>query len=182
MTQAQMLRFQLQQARQGSPQTEKEQATINKMRADASRKWALIVQAYNDTQLAAFTEILNVKKFKHRDIKYNKELGTLPSAQAYIGSRKNIAGWKVSNQDPDGPERQLPSFVTVNTDKGKLYSMGGYAPQLESKYDTFHENYLRNVPKDQRKTMKFFYFMKGKQDPYGKGKVPTNYQRLYLHQ
>ncbi|KAA6387846.1 MAG: hypothetical protein EZS28_016625 [Streblomastix strix] len=24
--------------------------------------------------------------------------------------------------------------------------------------------------------------MKGKQDPYGKGKVPTNYQRLYLHQ
>ncbi|KAA6350472.1 MAG: hypothetical protein EZS28_051893, partial [Streblomastix strix] len=152
------------------------------MKAGAARKRGLLEQAFNDTQLAALTEILDVKKLKHRDIKYNKELRTLPSAQAYIGSRKSMAGWRVRNVDPDGPEGPLPNFATVYTDKGKIYSMGGYIPKLESKYDTFQEDYIRNVPKGQRKTTKFFDFMKGKKVPYGKGKVPTDYQRMNPHQ
>ncbi|KAA6400469.1 MAG: hypothetical protein EZS28_004008 [Streblomastix strix] len=60
--------------------------------------------------------------------------------------------------------------------------MGINIPKLESKYDSFQEDYIRNVPKGQRKTAKFFDFMKEKQVPYGKGKVPTNYQRLNPHQ
>jgi hypothetical protein len=57
-----------------------------------------------------------------------------------------MAGWRVRNVDPDG-DGPLPSFATVYTDKGKLYSMGGYIPKVESKYDSFQEDYLRNVPK-----------------------------------
>ncbi|KAA6400525.1 MAG: hypothetical protein EZS28_003947 [Streblomastix strix] len=181
MAQAQQSIFQSWQTGQGQSLTAKQQATVDIMNAGAARKRINLGQAFNDTQLAALTEILDVKKFKHRDIKYNKELRTLPSAQAYIGSRKSMAGQRVRNVDPDG-EGSLPSFATVYTDKGKLYSMGGYIPKLESKYDSFQEDYIGSVPKVQRKTTKFFDFMKGKQVPYGKGKVPTNYQRLNPHQ
>ncbi|KAA6336769.1 MAG: hypothetical protein EZS28_052846, partial [Streblomastix strix] len=182
MAQAQQSRFQSWQAGQGQPLTAKQQETVNKMKAGAARKRVFLEQAFNDTQLAALTEILDVKKFKHRDIKYNKELRTLPSAQAYIGSRKSMAGWKVRNVDPDGPEGPLPNFATVYTDQGKLYSMGGYIPKVESKYDSFQEQYIGNVPKGQRKTTKFFDFMKGKKVPYGKAKIQTDYQRLNPHQ
>ncbi|KAA6398614.1 MAG: hypothetical protein EZS28_005859 [Streblomastix strix] len=177
-----MSRFQLWQAGQGVPLTQKEQATVDKMKAGAARKRALLEYAFNDTQIAALTEILDVKKFKHRDIKYNKELRTLPSAQAYVGSRKSMASWRVRNQDPDEPEGPLPSFATVYTDKGKLYTMGGYIPKVESKYDSFQEQYIGNVPKGQRKTTIFFDFMKGKKDTYGKAKIQIDYQRQNPHQ
>ncbi|KAA6373973.1 MAG: hypothetical protein EZS28_030499 [Streblomastix strix] len=150
MAQAQQSRFQSWQAGWGQPLTAKQQETIKKMKAGAARKRIDLGQAFDDTQLAALTEILSVKKFKHRDIKYNKELRTLPSAQAYIGR--------------------------------KLYSMGGYIPKLESKYDDFQENYIRDIPKGQRKTTKFFDYMKGKKVPYGKAKIQTDYQRLNPHQ
>ncbi|KAA6327088.1 MAG: hypothetical protein EZS28_053860, partial [Streblomastix strix] len=55
-------------------------------------------------------------------------------------------------------------------------------PKLESKYDAFQEQYIGNVPKGQRKTTKFFDYMKGKKVPYGKGKIPTDYQRQNPHQ
>ncbi|KAA6352997.1 MAG: hypothetical protein EZS28_051476, partial [Streblomastix strix] len=116
------------------------------MKAGAARKRSLLEQAFNDAQLAALTEILDVKKFKHSDIKYNKKLRTLPSAQAYIGSRKRMAGWKVRNIDPDGPEGPLPNFATVYTDKGKIYSIGGYIPKVESNYDSLQEDYIAYVP------------------------------------
>ncbi|KAA6399669.1 MAG: hypothetical protein EZS28_004802 [Streblomastix strix] len=181
MTQAQQSRFQSWQAGQGQPLTAKQYATVEKMKAGAARKHIDLGQAFNDTQLATLTEIFNVKKFKHRDIKYNKELRILPSAQAYIGSRKSMAGWRVRNVDPDGAG-PLPSFATVYTDKGKLYSMGGNIPKLESKYDAFQENYIHDIPKGQRKFTKFFDYMKGKQVPYGKDKVATDYYRLNPHQ
>ncbi|KAA6400046.1 MAG: hypothetical protein EZS28_004434 [Streblomastix strix] len=152
------------------------------MKAGAARKRGLLEQAFNDTQFTALTEILDVKKFKHRDIKYNKELRILPSAQAYIISRKSMAGWRVRIVDSDGPEGPLPSFSTVNTDNGKLYSMGGYIPKVESKYDAYQENYIGSVLKGQRKTMKFFDFMKGKKVPLGKAKIQTDYQRQNPHQ
>jgi hypothetical protein len=40
--------------------------------------------------------------------------------------------------DPDG-DGPLPEFATVYTKKGKLYSMGGYIPKDESKYDKYRE-------------------------------------------
>jgi hypothetical protein len=40
--------------------------------------------------------------------------------------------------DPDG-QGPLPEFATVYTNKGKLYSMGGYIPKDESKYDKYRE-------------------------------------------
>ncbi|KAA6388641.1 MAG: hypothetical protein EZS28_015830, partial [Streblomastix strix] len=46
----------------------------------------------------------------------------------------------------------------------------------------FQEQYIGNVPKGQGKTTKFFDYMKGKQVPYGKFKVATDYQRLNPHQ
>ncbi|KAA6392082.1 MAG: hypothetical protein EZS28_012391 [Streblomastix strix] len=104
MAQALQSRFQSWQAGQRQPLASKQQATIEKMKAGAARKRGLLEQAFNDTQLTALTEILDEKKFKHRDIKFNKELRTLLSAQAYIGSRKSMAGWRVRNVDPDGPE------------------------------------------------------------------------------
>ncbi|KAA6387479.1 MAG: hypothetical protein EZS28_016994, partial [Streblomastix strix] len=68
---------------------------------------------------------------------------------ADLDIRKIIAGWRITNEDPDGPERPLPNFATVYTDKGKLYSIGGYIPKLESKFDSFQEDYIRNIPKSQ---------------------------------
>ncbi|KAA6348313.1 MAG: hypothetical protein EZS28_051984 [Streblomastix strix] len=93
-----------------------------------------------------------------------------------------MAGWRVRNQDPDGPEGPFPNFATVYTDKGKLYSMGRYIPKLESKYDAYQEDYIRDIPKGQRKTTKFFDYMKGKKVPFGKAKIHTDYQRLNPHQ
>ncbi|KAA6358360.1 MAG: hypothetical protein EZS28_046113, partial [Streblomastix strix] len=121
-------------------------------------------------------------KTKHRDIKYNKELRTLPSAQAYIGTKKNMRGWNVRNVDPDGPQRPLPNFATVYTDKGKLYYISGYIPKPESKYDAYQEQYIANVPKGQCKETKFFDYMQDKQVAHEKKKTLVNYQRQNPHQ
>ncbi|KAA6378294.1 MAG: hypothetical protein EZS28_026180 [Streblomastix strix] len=152
------------------------------MKAAGAAKRGLLEQTFNDTQIAALKEILDVKKLKHRDIKYNKELRTLPSVQAYIGTKKNMRGWNVRNVDPDGPQEPLPNFATVHTDKGKLYSMGGYIPKPESKYDAYQEEYIANVPKGQHKETKFFGYMQDKQVTHGKKKTLTNYQRQNSHQ
>ncbi|KAA6391265.1 MAG: hypothetical protein EZS28_013207 [Streblomastix strix] len=166
----------------GQPLAARQQEIVCKMKAGAARKRNIPEQAFNDTQTEALKKILDLKKNQHRDIKYNKELRTLPSAQAYFGSRKSMAAWRVRNQDPDGPEGPLPSFATVYTDKVKLYSMGGYIPKLERKYDSFQEDYIGNVLKGQRKTTKIFDFMKRKKVPYGQTKIQTDYQRLNPHQ
>ncbi|KAA6378707.1 MAG: hypothetical protein EZS28_025765 [Streblomastix strix] len=181
MAQPQMSRFQFWQAGQGIPLTEKEYATVNRMKAVAAKKREILGQTFNDTQIDALKEIFIVKKFKHMDINYNNELKTLPSEQAYIGTRKGIFGQPVRNIDPDG-EGPLPSFATVYTDKEKLCSFGGYIPKLESKHDAFQEEYIVNVSKSQRKARRFFDYMKGKQVPYGKGKVQTDNQRLNPNQ
>ncbi|KAA6388751.1 MAG: hypothetical protein EZS28_015719 [Streblomastix strix] len=68
--------------------------------------------------------------------------------------------------DPDG-QGPLHEFATVYTNKGKLYSMGGYIPKDESKYDKYREQYIGQVAKDQRINTKFFEFMYGKEVPYG---------------
>ncbi|KAA6394657.1 MAG: hypothetical protein EZS28_009818 [Streblomastix strix] len=180
--QAQLSKFQKWQGRQGQLLSEQRQALVQRMKAAGAAKRGLLEQAFNDTQIAALKEILDVKKTIHRDIKYNKELRTLPSAQAYIGTKKNMRGWNVRNVDPDGPQGPLPNFATVYTNKGKLYSMDGYIPKPESKYDAYQEEYIANVPKGQRKETKFFDYMQGKQVAHGKKKTLVNYQRQNPHQ
>ncbi|KAA6399149.1 MAG: hypothetical protein EZS28_005324 [Streblomastix strix] len=133
-------------------------------------------------QLAALSEILDIKKFKYRDIKYNIELRTLPPIQAYLDSRKSVADYRARNLDPNGPEELLPNFSTVYIDKGKLYSLSGYIPKLESKHDSFQEDSKRHIPKCQHKTSKFFNYMKEEQVPYVENIIPTNNQRLNSHQ
>ncbi|KAA6374990.1 MAG: hypothetical protein EZS28_029484 [Streblomastix strix] len=144
--QGQLSKFLKWQSRQGQPLSEQRQALVQRMKAAGAAKRIQLEQAFNDTQIAALKEILDVKKTKHRDIKYNKELRTLHSAQAYIGTKKNMRGWNVRNVDPDGPQGPLPNFATVYTNKGKLYSMGGYIPKHETKYDAYQEEYIANVP------------------------------------
>ncbi|KAA6371422.1 MAG: hypothetical protein EZS28_033051, partial [Streblomastix strix] len=120
----------------------------------------------NAKQLQALIGILNVKQNLHKDMKYNQELRTIPSGEAYINGKKGMQGYTMRMVDPDG-QGPLPEFATVYTNKGKLYSMGGYIPKDESKYDKYREQYIAAVPKGQRKNTKFFNFMQGKEVPYG---------------
>ncbi|KAA6359968.1 MAG: hypothetical protein EZS28_044505, partial [Streblomastix strix] len=83
-------------------------------------------------------------------MKYNQELRTIPSGEAYINGKKGMQGYTMRMVDPDG-QGPLPEFATVYTNKGKLYSMGGYIPKDESKYDKYREQYIAAVPKGQRK-------------------------------
>ncbi|KAA6311880.1 MAG: hypothetical protein EZS28_056034, partial [Streblomastix strix] len=101
-----------------------------------------------------------------KDIKYNQEFRTIPSGERYIASHKGMQGYTMQMVDPDG-EGPLPEFATVYTNKGKLYSMGGYIQKDESKYDKYREQYIGQVAKDQRKKTKFFDFMQGKEVAYG---------------
>ncbi|KAA6383851.1 MAG: hypothetical protein EZS28_020621 [Streblomastix strix] len=68
--------------------------------------------------------------------------------------------------DPYG-HGPLPEFATVYTNKRKLYSIGGYIPKDESKYDKYRELYIDQVAKDQSQNTKFFDFIQGKGVPYG---------------
>ncbi|KAA6363762.1 MAG: hypothetical protein EZS28_040711, partial [Streblomastix strix] len=120
----------------------------------------------NAKQLQALIGILNVKNDLHKDIKYNQEFRTIPSGERYIASHKGMQGYTMRMVDPDG-QGPLPEFATVYTNKGKLYSMGGYIPKDESKYDKYREQYIATVPKGQRKNNKFFNFMEGKEVPVG---------------
>ncbi|KAA6372928.1 MAG: hypothetical protein EZS28_031544 [Streblomastix strix] len=104
----------------------------------------------NAKQLQALIGILNVKQDLHNDMNYNQELRTIPSGEAYISGKKGMQGYIMQMVDPDG-QGLLPEFATVYTNKGKLYSMGGYIPKDESKYDKYREQYIATVPKGQRK-------------------------------
>ncbi|KAA6390307.1 MAG: hypothetical protein EZS28_014165 [Streblomastix strix] len=180
--QVQLSKFQKWQGRLGQPLSEQRQALVQRMKAAGAAQRVQLEQAFNDTQIAALKEQLHVKKTKYTDIKYNKELKTLSSAQAYIGTKKNIRGWIVRNVDPDGHDEPLPNFATVYINKGKLYSMDGYFPKSESKYDVYQEEYIANVPKRQRKNRMFFEYMGGKQVSYGRKKTLVNYKRQNPHQ
>ncbi|KAA6399413.1 MAG: hypothetical protein EZS28_005059 [Streblomastix strix] len=57
--------------------------------------------------------------------------------------------WNVRNVDPDGSKRPLHNFATVYMDYEKLYSIGGFIPKPESKYDRFQDMCTPNVPKGQ---------------------------------
>ncbi|KAA6384160.1 MAG: hypothetical protein EZS28_020312 [Streblomastix strix] len=120
----------------------------------------------NAKQLQALIGVLNVKQNLHKDIKYNQEFRTIPSGERYIASHKGMQGYTMRMVDPDG-EGPLPEFVTVYMNKGKLYSMGGYIPKDESKYDKYREQYIGQVPIDQHKNTKFFDFTQGKEISYG---------------
>ncbi|KAA6355789.1 MAG: hypothetical protein EZS28_048684, partial [Streblomastix strix] len=95
-----------------------------------------------------------------------QEFRTIPSGERYIASHKGMQGYTMQMVDPDG-QGPLPEFATVYTNKGKLYSMGGYIPKDESKYDKYRQQYIGQVAKDQRKKTKFFDFVQGKEVPYG---------------
>ncbi|KAA6404465.1 MAG: hypothetical protein EZS28_000016 [Streblomastix strix] len=101
----------------------------------------------NAKQLQALIGILNNKQNLHKDMKYNQELRTIPSGEAYISGKKGMQGYTMRMVDPDG-QGPLPEFATVHTNKGKLYSIGGYIPKDESKYDKYREQYIAGVPKD----------------------------------
>ncbi|KAA6371177.1 MAG: hypothetical protein EZS28_033297 [Streblomastix strix] len=88
----------------------------------------------NAKQLQALIGMLNVKQSLHQDMKYNQELRTIPSGEAYIVYKIGIQGYTMRMVDPD-EEGLLPQFATVYTNKGKLYSMGGFFPKDESKYE-----------------------------------------------
>ncbi|KAA6394365.1 MAG: hypothetical protein EZS28_010105 [Streblomastix strix] len=77
-----------------------------------------------------------------------------------------MQGYTMQMVDQDS-QCPLPEFATIYTNKGKLYSMGGYIPKDESKYDKYREQYICQVSKDQRKNTQFFDFMQVKEVPYG---------------
>ncbi|KAA6390290.1 MAG: hypothetical protein EZS28_014182 [Streblomastix strix] len=120
----------------------------------------------NAKQLQALIGILNAKQNLYKDMKYNQELRTVPSGEAYVAGKKGMQGYTMRMIDPDG-EGPLPEFATAYTNKRKLCSMGGYIPKDESKYDKYREQYIASVPKRQRKNNKFFYFMENKEVPVG---------------
>ncbi|KAA6391090.1 MAG: hypothetical protein EZS28_013386 [Streblomastix strix] len=120
----------------------------------------------NAKQLQALIGGLNVKQNLHKGIKYSQEFRTIQSRERYIASYKGMQGYTMKIVDPDG-EGPLPEFDTVYTNKGKLYSMGGNIHKDENKYDQYREQYIGQVPKDQRKNTKFFVLMQGKEVRYG---------------
>ncbi|KAA6394180.1 MAG: hypothetical protein EZS28_010293 [Streblomastix strix] len=72
-----------------------------------------------------------------------------------MGTRKGMQGWKVRSHNPEEPEGQQTNFPTICTDNRKFYNLDGYIPKGDSKHDTFQEEYIANLPKDQRKNKKF---------------------------
>ncbi|KAA6359895.1 MAG: hypothetical protein EZS28_044577 [Streblomastix strix] len=92
-----------------------------------------------------------------------------------------MQGYTMQMVDPEG-EGPLPEFATVYTNKGKLYSMGGYIPKDESKYDKYREQYIDQVAKDQRKKTKFFDFMQGKEVLYGEQHKDGSYNMKQFQQ
>ncbi|KAA6365241.1 MAG: hypothetical protein EZS28_039232, partial [Streblomastix strix] len=84
----------------------------------------------NVKQLQALFGMLNDKQTLHKDMKFNQELRTIRSGEAYIAGKKGMQGYTMRMVDPDG-EGPLPEFATVYTNKGKLYSIDGYIPKDE---------------------------------------------------
>ncbi|KAA6352892.1 MAG: hypothetical protein EZS28_051581, partial [Streblomastix strix] len=94
----------------------------------------------NAKQLQALIEVLNDKHNLHKDIKYIKELRSIPSGERYIAAHKGMQGYTMRMVDPDG-DCPLLEFSTVYINKGKLYFMGGYIPKDESRYEEYQEQY-----------------------------------------
>ncbi|KAA6394179.1 MAG: hypothetical protein EZS28_010292 [Streblomastix strix] len=55
-------------------------------------------------------------------MKYNQELRTILSDEAYIADKKGMHAYSMRMTDPDG-EGPPPEFATIHTNKGKLYSI-----------------------------------------------------------
>ncbi|KAA6395118.1 MAG: hypothetical protein EZS28_009357 [Streblomastix strix] len=109
------------------------------------------------------------------------ELRTIPSGEAYIAGKKGIQGYTMRMVDPDG-QGPLPEFAIAYTNKGKLYSIGGYIPKDESKYDKYRKQYIASIPKGQRKNTKFFNFMHGEEVPVGAKHKDGSYKMKQFQQ
>ncbi|KAA6377179.1 MAG: hypothetical protein EZS28_027295 [Streblomastix strix] len=117
-------------------------------------------------QKLAQGRIKRITGLNHKEMKYNQELRTVPSGEAYISGKKGMQGYSMKMVDLEG-QGPLLEFATFYINKEKLYSMGGYIPKDESKHDKYRQKNIAQVPKGQRKNTKFFNFMQGKEVPVG---------------
>ncbi|KAA6404137.1 MAG: hypothetical protein EZS28_000340 [Streblomastix strix] len=165
-TQPQLSRFAQYLQKKQTPLSEEQENKKNARKQKLVDGRTTQTTGLNAKQLQALIDILSVKQNMHKDMKYNQELRTIPSGEAYIFGKKGMQGYTVRMVDPEG-EGPISEFATIYTNKGKLYSIGGYIPKDESKNDKYREQYIASVPKGQRKNNKFFNFMQVLAVPVG---------------